>query len=104
VIVGVGNRAFCGRSREGPHRLDLGRRNVQEILGHRSLEMTLNIYAKMRGQTKRQAVARLRYGHGSKAPAHLVELPEVVPIPVSVTRGGQQKERSASPCQPMAGV
>jgi len=37
--------------------------------------MTMDIYAKVRGGTKRQAIARLSYGVGSRSPDHLVEFP-----------------------------
>jgi hypothetical protein len=38
--------------------------------------MTMNLYAKVNGQTKQQALGRLSYGQGSLAPAHVVEYPE----------------------------
>jgi Phage integrase family len=55
-------------------------KSVQELLGHKTLEMTMRIYAKIRTHTKRQAVGRLSYGKGSQAPKHLVELPLNRPI------------------------
>jgi hypothetical protein len=57
-------------------------KSVQELLGHKTLDMTMRIYAKMRGATKRQAVAGLRYGSGSQPPDHLVEYPASQPIRV----------------------
>jgi integrase len=57
-------------------------KSVQELLGHRTLEMTMKIYTKIRSQTKRQALGRLSYGQGALAPAHVVEYPGVVGNPV----------------------
>jgi integrase/recombinase XerD len=37
-------------------------KTVQELLGHKTLAMTMNIYAKIHSGTKRQAVGRLTYG------------------------------------------
>jgi integrase len=50
-------------------------KSVQELLGHRTLDMTMNIYAKVHAQTKRQALGKLSYGHGVLAPSHVVEYP-----------------------------
>jgi integrase len=50
-------------------------KTVQELLGHKTLAMTMRIYAKVRPQTKRQVVAGLSYGAGSKAPEHVLPLP-----------------------------
>ena len=55
---------------------------VRLILGHKRLEMTMKVYAKMNSQSKRQAVARLSYGKGSQTPEHLVELPDTRPFRV----------------------
>src|SRR5262249_44220623 len=52
-------------------------KSVQELLGHRTLDMTMRIYAKVHNQTKRQALAKLSYGHGTVAPGHVVEYPEM---------------------------
>jgi integrase len=49
-------------------------KSVQEILGHRTLEMTMRIYTKIKGAPKRQAVTKLSYGHGATAPAHVLPL------------------------------
>ena len=70
-------------------------KSVQEILGHKTLDMTMGIYTKMHGQTKRQAVAGLRFGSGSQAPEHLVELPPTVAFPMQdghhlVTEAGKR--------------
>ncbi len=59
-------------------------RTVQELLGHKTLIMTMKLYAKVRPQNKRQAVARLSYGGGVTAPAHLIEYPTAGAIPVQV--------------------
>jgi len=50
-------------------------KTVQELLGHKTLDMTMRLYAKIRGVTKRQAIARLSYGRGATGPEHVVELP-----------------------------
>jgi integrase len=50
-------------------------KSVQELLGHRTLTLTMNIYAKVHGRTKRQTVARLSWGQGTTPPAGIVELP-----------------------------
>jgi len=48
---------------------------VQELLGHKTLTMTMKIYTKVRPQTKRQVVASLSYGAGSQAADHVLPLP-----------------------------
>jgi integrase len=57
-------------------------KTVQELLGHRTLAMTMKIYAKVRAQTKRHALDRLPYGAGVKAPEHVMELPVARTIPM----------------------
>jgi integrase/recombinase XerC len=52
-------------------------KSVQELMGHRTLDMTMKIYAKINTQTKRQALGKLSYGQGTLAPAHIVEYPVV---------------------------
>jgi integrase len=37
-------------------------KSVQELLGHRTLDMTMRLYAKIRGSAKRQAINRLTFG------------------------------------------
>ena len=37
-------------------------KTVQELLGHKTLAMTMNLYAKIHTGTKRQAIGRLSYG------------------------------------------
>jgi hypothetical protein len=49
-------------------------RSVQEILGHKTLDMTMRIYAKVKGASKRQTVAKLSYAQGATAPDHLLQL------------------------------
>jgi integrase len=51
-------------------------KTVQELLGHRTLEMTMKIYNKVRQHGKRQAVGRLSYSAGATAPNHLLPMPE----------------------------
>lgn len=53
-------------------------KTVQELLGHKTLLMTMKVYAKVRSQTKRQALGRLPYGAGTTPPEHVVELPNTV--------------------------
>jgi hypothetical protein len=48
---------------------------VQELLGHKTLDMTMRIYTKIHTQTKRQALAKLPYGQGTLAPDHVLEYP-----------------------------
>jgi integrase len=50
-------------------------KSVQELLGHKTLLLTMKLYAKVRPQNKRQAVARLSYGQGVTAPAHVLAYP-----------------------------
>jgi integrase len=69
---------------------------VRQLLGHRTLEMTMKIYTKINRQTKRQALTKLTYGHGSLAPNHVVEYAENQGFPIqnshqSVTRAGERK-------------
>jgi integrase len=51
-------------------------KSVQELLGHKTLRMTMDIYTKIHVQTKRQTLGRLTYGRGVEPPSHLVQLPE----------------------------
>lgn len=48
-------------------------KTVQELLGHKTLAMTMDLYAKIRRGSTRQAVARLSYGAGAQGPSHVVE-------------------------------
>jgi integrase len=61
-------------------------KSVQDLLGHRTLAMTMKLYAKVRPQNKRQAVARLSYGKGVSAPDHVLPYPKpqegAGPVPV----------------------
>jgi integrase len=50
-------------------------KSVQELLGHRTLDMTMRVYAKIHTQTKRQALGKLPYGKGSLAPEGVLEYP-----------------------------
>ncbi len=50
-------------------------KSVQELLGHKTLDLTMRIYAKINGQTKRQALTRLPYGRGALAPDHVLPYP-----------------------------
>ena len=49
-------------------------KSIQEILGHRTLDMTMRIYTKVKSAPKRQAVAKLSYGQGATAPDHVLPL------------------------------
>jgi integrase len=57
-------------------------KSVQELLGHRTLDMTMRIYAKIHTHTNRQALAKLPYGQGTLAPEGVLEYPGTVGIPV----------------------
>lgn len=52
-------------------------RTVQELLGHKTLAMTMRIYAKVRSQTKRQAIGKLSYGVGAQAPIGIVGFQQI---------------------------
>jgi integrase len=52
-------------------------KSVQELLGHRTLDMTMRIYAKIHSGTKRQALAKLTYGKGALAPEGVAQYPEI---------------------------
>jgi len=75
-------------------------KTVQELLGHKTLAMTMRIYAKVRGQTKRQAMARLPYGAGASTPAHLVEMPART---LTVHSGDQLPASGEPPAQEQVG-
>jgi integrase len=49
--------------------------SVRQLMGHKTLEMTMKIYTKIRSQTKRQALTKLTYGQGAVAPDYVVEYP-----------------------------
>ena len=57
-------------------------KSVQELMGHRTLDMTMRIYAKIHTQTKRQALGKLSYGAGAVAPDHIIEYPGASGNPV----------------------
>ncbi len=59
-------------------------KTVQELLGHKTLAMTMELYAKVRRGTARQAVGRLSYGAGSQAPDHVVEFTPKEKIPRNI--------------------
>ncbi|HMF14784.1 MAG TPA: site-specific integrase, partial [Gemmataceae bacterium] len=49
-------------------------KSVQELLGHKTLTMTMKIYAKVKSSPKRQALGKLSYGQGATPPAHVLPL------------------------------
>ena len=49
-------------------------KSVQEILGHRTVDMTMRIYTKVKAAPKRQAIAKLSYGQGATTPGHVLPL------------------------------
>jgi len=51
-------------------------KTVQELLGHKSLAMTMNLYTKIHSGTKREGIGRLSYGAGTGTPA-VIRLPGV---------------------------
>ncbi len=62
-------------------------KSVQEILGHRTLDMTMRIYAKVKGMPKRLAVARLSYALGATPSEQLPPMGEE-PRKERATSGG----------------
>jgi hypothetical protein len=50
-------------------------KTVEELLANKTLHMTMNLHAKIRKSTKRQAVGRLYWRTCTDVPNHLVELP-----------------------------
>jgi integrase len=75
-------------------------KSVQELLGHKTLAMTMRVYAKVRSQTKRQALAKLSYGAGAQGPEHVLPLPTAGGIKASpshrlVTTVGGETQRKA---------
>jgi hypothetical protein len=51
-------------------------KSVQELLGHETLDMTMRLYAKIKGRgTKRSAIGRLSYGQGALVPEHVLPYP-----------------------------
>lgn len=57
-------------------------KSVQELLGHQTLRMTMEIYAKIHTQTKRATIGKLSYGSGALAPDHILEYPGTEGNPV----------------------
>jgi hypothetical protein len=68
-------------------------KTVQALLGHKTLAMTMNVYAKVRSQTKRQALCRLSYGAGASGPEH------VLPLPINASAGRQPVTTTESETQ-----
>jgi hypothetical protein len=50
-------------------------KSVQELLGHRTLDLTMRVYAKIHSGSKRQALGKLAYGQGTLAPEHMLLYP-----------------------------
>jgi integrase len=50
-------------------------KSVQEILGHKTLNMTMAIYAKVKAASKRQAIGKLSYAAQVTPPSHVLPLP-----------------------------
>ena len=65
-------------------------KTVQELLSHKTLEMTMNLYAKIHPGTKRSAIGCLSYGVGARAPEHVVEFPSVSNRRHKVATGGPE--------------
>jgi len=84
-------------------------KTVQKLLGHRTLEMTMNIYAKIHSGTIREAVGRLSYGGRmgtpepatvkvapgarARAGAHVVQLRAKEPLGHKMSTTPQAKEK-----------
>jgi integrase len=60
-------------------------KTVQELLGHRTLEMTMNLYAKINAGNKRQAISTLTYGKGVSSPEGVVGI-----VPLRKSSSGRQ--------------
>lgn len=78
-------------------------KSVQELLGHKTLDMTMRIYAKIHGQTKRQALGKLTYGQGALAPEGVLDYPGSAEG-FSVRNGHQLVTSSDSPPEQSAQV
>jgi hypothetical protein len=48
---------------------------AQDIVGHSTVELTMNVYAKATDRSKRDAIGRLPFATVS-APEHIVRMPE----------------------------
>ena len=59
-------------------------KRVQELLGHKTLAITMDLYAKVRRGTLREAIGRLSYARDAES----TEAPEIVP----------EKGLSSRPC------
>ena len=49
-------------------------KSVQELLGRKTLTMTMNLYTKINATNKQEAIAKLSYGAGSHVPDQVLEL------------------------------
>lgn len=49
---------------------------VQQLAGHKTLNMTMNVYHKSSRQTRRAAIGKLSYAAGASAPEHIIPMPE----------------------------
>ena len=54
-------------------------KSVQELMGHKILAMTMNLYAKIHSENNSHALLRLSYGAKVTAPDHVVEFPSATP-------------------------
>jgi len=70
-------------------------KTVQELLGHRSLAITTNLYVEVHGRTKRHAPSCLSYGAGASPPEHLIPLPGAKPGQKMVTIAERAKPDEA---------
>ena len=68
-------------------------KSIQELMGHKTLAMTMAIYNKIQSQTKRQAIGRLSYGSGVQSPPGIVEFPGTANQP-----GSGNNEPNATRC------
>ena len=48
---------------------------IQDIVGHATLDMTMNVYAKSTDRSKRDAIGKLPFATMSE-PEHIVKMPE----------------------------
>jgi len=63
---------------------------IQMIVGHSSLEMTMNVYAKATDKSKREAVAALPFTKVS-APAHVIPMPDAHTVRTSAEKSSEEK-------------
>lgn len=64
---------------------------VQQLVGHKTLKITMNVYHKSSRQTKRRAISKLPYGTQASGPEHLISIPECHPNGTNPASGTQSQ-------------